>query len=97
MRSGGAYVFQIEREDEAHGKERATQHLAGFAIRYQRELIPRYLALGIAKPFYFAPGRFDSPFAALQLFAITLFVYDAAVEYGPEDFGLADVVHGDFQ
>ena len=79
MRSGGAYVFPIEREDGAHGTERSSQHLAGFAIRCQRELIPRYLALGIAKPFNFAPGRFDSPFAALRLFAITLFVHDAAV------------------
>ena len=45
-------------------------------------------------------GCFDdgrSSEGPLQLFAITLFVYDAAVEYGPEDFGFADVVQRDFQ
>lgn len=59
---GGAYMVQVERETESPGGGRNPQSLGGFVIRYQRELIPSHLAIAVSKPFYFARGRFDSPF-----------------------------------
>jgi hypothetical protein len=61
----GAYTFHILRDrDSATTGEplRTTEHLGGFVISYDRELIPQHLALTIAKPFYFSKERFDTPF-----------------------------------
>jgi hypothetical protein len=38
-----------------------SENLWGFAIAYERVLIPDRLALVIAKPFHFTRDRFDSP------------------------------------
>jgi hypothetical protein len=35
--------------------------LGGFSLGYERVLVPRAWALVVAKPFFFGPGRFDSP------------------------------------
>ncbi len=62
---GGAYTFHILRDrDSATTGEplRTIEHLGGFAIAYDRALIPQHLALTISKPFYFNKQRFDSPF-----------------------------------
>lgn len=61
----GAYTLHILRaRDSATTGEplRTTEHLGGFVISYDRELIPQHLALTIAKPFYFSKERFDTPF-----------------------------------
>jgi hypothetical protein len=61
----GAYTFHILRDrDSATTGEplRTVEHLGGFAISYDRELIPQHLALTISKPFYFSKERFDTPF-----------------------------------
>ena len=62
---GGAYTFHKlrNREDAETGEPLKTrEHLGGFMIAYDRELIPRRLAITIAKPFYFNKERFDTPF-----------------------------------
>jgi len=62
---GGAYTFHILRDrDSATTGEplRTVEHLGGFVISYDRELIPQHLALTISKPFYFSKERFDTPF-----------------------------------
>lgn len=62
---GGAYTFHILRDrDSATTGEplRTVEHLGGFVISYERELIPQHLALTISKPFYFSKERFDTPF-----------------------------------
>ena len=62
---GGAYTFHILRDrDSATTGEplRTIEHLGGFVISYDRELIPQHLGLTIAKPFYFSKDRFDTPF-----------------------------------
>jgi len=62
---GGAYTFHILRDrDSATTGEplRTIEHLGGFVISYDRELIPQHLGLTIAKPFYFSKERFDTPF-----------------------------------
>ena len=62
---GGAYTFHIlrDREDAETGEPlRTIEHLGGFVISYDRELIPQHLGLTIAKPFYFSKDRFDTPF-----------------------------------
>jgi len=62
---GGAYTFHILRDrDSATTGEplRTIEHLGGFVISYDRELIPGHLGLTIAKPFYFSKERFDTPF-----------------------------------
>jgi hypothetical protein len=62
---GGAYTFHILRDrDSATTGEplRTLEHLGGFVIAYDRELIPQHLALTISKPFYFSKERFDTPF-----------------------------------
>lgn len=62
---GGAYTFHIlrDREDAETGEPlRTREHLGGFVIGYDRELIPGCLALTISKPFYFSKERFDTPF-----------------------------------
>jgi hypothetical protein len=61
----GAYTFHILRQrDSATTGEplSTTEHLGGFVIGYDRELIPEHLALTISKPFYFSKDRFDTPF-----------------------------------
>ena len=62
---GAAYTFHIlrHREDAETGEPLKTrEHLGGFMIAYDRELIPQRLAITIAKPFYFNKERFDTPF-----------------------------------
>jgi len=62
---GGAYTFHIlrERDSATTGEPLKTiEHLGGFVISYDRELIPQHLGLTIAKPFYFSKERFDTPF-----------------------------------
>ena len=62
---GGAYTFHLlrDREDAETGEPlRTREHLGGFVISYDRELIPGHLGLTIAKPFYFSKERFDTPF-----------------------------------
>ena len=62
---GGAYTFHIlrDRNDAETGEPLKTrEHLGGFVIAYERELIPRHLAIAISKPFYFNKERFDTPF-----------------------------------
>ena len=62
---GGAYTFHILRDrDSATTGEplRTAEHLGGFVIAYERELIPQHLALSVAKPFYFSSERLDTPF-----------------------------------
>ncbi len=62
---GGAYTFHILRaRDSATTGEplKTIEHLGGFVISYDRELIPQHLGLTIAKPFYFSKERFDTPF-----------------------------------
>jgi hypothetical protein len=61
---GGAYTFHIlrDRESATTGELRTIEHLGGFVIAYERELIPEHLALAISKPFYFSKERFDTPF-----------------------------------
>lgn len=61
---GAAYSFHIlrEREDAETGEPLGTrEHLGGFFIAYDRELIP-HLAITISKPFYFSKERVDTPF-----------------------------------
>ncbi len=38
--------------------------LGGFELSYQRVLVREWLALEVAKPFLFGPGRYDSPLDA---------------------------------
>ena len=62
---GGAYTFHIlrDRNSETTGEPlRTIEHLGGFVISYDRELIPQHLGLTLAKPFYFSKERFDTPF-----------------------------------
>jgi len=62
---GGAYTFHIlrDRDSATTGEPLSTiEHLGGFVISYDRELIPGRLALTVAKPFYFSKERFDTPF-----------------------------------
>lgn len=62
---GGAYTFHIlrDRDSATTGEPLGTgEHLGGFVISYDRELIPQHLALAISKPFYFNKERFDTPF-----------------------------------
>ncbi len=62
---GAAYSFHIlrDREDAETGEPLKTrEHLGGFILTYDRELIPQRLAITIAKPFYFNNERFDTPF-----------------------------------
>jgi hypothetical protein len=62
---GAAYTFHIlrDRDSETTGEPlRTVEHLGGFVISYERELIAEHLALTIAKPFYFSRERFDTPF-----------------------------------
>ncbi len=62
---GAAYTFHVLRDrDSATTGEplRTLEHLGGFVIAYDRELIPQHLALTISKPFYFSKERFDTPF-----------------------------------
>ncbi|MDH3623016.1 MAG: hypothetical protein OES69_07140 [Myxococcales bacterium] len=62
---GGAYTFHIlrDRDSATTGEPLKTiEHLGGFVIAYDRELIPQHLALTISKPFYFSKERFDTPF-----------------------------------
>ena len=62
---GGAYTFHIlrDRNSATTGEPlRTIEHLGGFVIAYERELIPQHLALTISKPFYFSKERFDTPF-----------------------------------
>ena len=62
---GGAYTFHIlrDRNSATTGEPlRTIEHLGGFVIAYERELIPEHLALAISKPFYFSKERFDTPF-----------------------------------
>lgn len=62
---GGAYTFHFlrDRENAETGRPLGTrEHLGGFVISYDRELIPGRLGLTIAKPFYFNKERFDTPF-----------------------------------
>jgi len=43
--------------------------MGGFVLAYERVVLPEWLAVEFAKPFYFGVGRFDSPFeATLELF-----------------------------
>jgi hypothetical protein len=61
----GAYTFHVLRARDADttGEPLPTvEHLGGFVISYDRELIPQHLALTISKPFYFSKDRFDTPF-----------------------------------
>jgi hypothetical protein len=62
---GAAYSFHILRDrDSATTGEplRSAEHLGGFVVAYERELIPEHLALTISKPFLFSRERFDTPF-----------------------------------
>lgn len=62
---GGAYTFHIlrNRDSETTGEPLKTfEHLGGFVIGYDRDLIPGHLALTISKPFYFSKERVDTPF-----------------------------------
>ena len=62
---GAAYTFHIlrDRDSETTGEPlRTREHLGGFILSYERELIPEQLAPTIAKPFYFSRERFDTPF-----------------------------------
>ena len=62
---GGAYTFHVlrARDSDTTGEPLPTvEHLGGFVISYDRELIPQHLALTISKPFYFSKDRFDTPF-----------------------------------
>jgi hypothetical protein len=62
---GAAYSFHIlrDRGDAETGEPLKTrEHLGGFMISYDRELIPQRLAITISKPFYFNKERLDTPF-----------------------------------
>jgi hypothetical protein len=62
---GAAYTFHIlrERDSETTGEPLSTfEHMGGFVLAYDRELIPEHLALTLSKPFYFSSERFDTPF-----------------------------------
>jgi hypothetical protein len=62
---GVAYTFHLlrDRVSETTGEPLNTfEHLIGFAISYERELIPEHLGLTLTKPFYFSSERFDTPF-----------------------------------
>jgi len=65
---GGAYALQLDRDrnSETTGEPlRTRENLGGFVIAYERELLPKRLSLGISKPFYFNPERFDTPFEVM--------------------------------
>ena len=61
-----AYTFHVLRDrdsaDDRSSRCARSEHLGGFILSYERELIPEHLALTIAKPFYFSRERFDTPF-----------------------------------
>jgi hypothetical protein len=63
IKGGYAYLVLAQRESQVEGEEAPeNEHLGGFEISYERTLIDNWLGLEFAKPFYFAPDRFDSPF-----------------------------------
>jgi hypothetical protein len=62
---GAAYTFHIlrERDSATTGEPLSTfEHMGGFVLAYDRELIAEHLALTLSKPFYFSSERFDTPF-----------------------------------
>lgn len=63
LKAAYAYHVLAPRESGVSGTAAPErEHLGGFSLAYERTLVPGWLALEVAKPFYFAPGRFDSPF-----------------------------------
>jgi len=58
---GFTHAFQILRTSPSEAEAGSHDNLWGFTLAYERVLIPRRLALVIAKPFHFTRDRFDSP------------------------------------
>jgi len=58
---GYTHAFQILRTSPSEAEAGSHDNLWGFTLAYERILIPRRLALVIAKPFHFTRDRFDSP------------------------------------
>ena len=67
----GSYVHLFNRSRESHSEDKellSGEDMGGFTLSYTHALIPNWLSLQFAKPFYFAPDRFDSPFEFLIRF-----------------------------
>jgi hypothetical protein len=63
--TGFTHAFQILRTSESEAEAGSRDNLWGFTLAYERVLLPRRLALVIAKPFHFTRDRFDSPLDVL--------------------------------
>lgn len=63
LKLGAIYTINRPRTSAVPGVEAPeAEVLGGFSIAYERVLVPELLTLELAKPFYFAEGRYDSPF-----------------------------------
>jgi len=65
IRLSGAYAFHLlrHRNSQTTGEPLHTrEHLGGFEISYERELIEEHLSIELAKPFFFSKDSFESPF-----------------------------------
>lgn len=65
---GFIYLHSILREEEGElpgESARGGDNLYGFALSYERVLIPGHLAIVFVKPFLFTRGRYDSPWELL--------------------------------
>jgi hypothetical protein len=67
IRLSGSYAFHLlEHRDSATTGEplHTREHLGGFEIAYERELIEEHLSIEFAKPFYFSRDTWETPFEA---------------------------------
>ena len=65
IRLSGSYAFHLlEHRDSATTGEplHTREHLGGFEIAYERELIEEHLSIEFAKPFYFSRDSWETPF-----------------------------------
>ena len=67
IRLSGAYAHHLllHRDSQTTGEPLDThENLGGFEIAYERELIEEHLSIELAKPFFFSPDSFETPFEA---------------------------------
>jgi|GEM_PF-1320653 hypothetical protein len=65
IRLSGAYAHHRlhHRNSQTTGEPLDTrENLGGFEIAYERELIEEHLSIEFAKPFFFSPDSFETPF-----------------------------------
>jgi hypothetical protein len=65
IRLSGAYSFHLLRHRNSQTTAEplhTREHLGGFEISYERELIEDHLSIELAKPFFFSKDSFESPF-----------------------------------